>query len=128
MPKLLYKEDTKKTNAIITSLQSAGININNGDFCNAICSAKSLDFFDNLSKKLVLVTESLQEQFTELRKAAYARVQGGPVIASIDAPDVPIGIKYEYIEYIKRYGPPPAGAFDQTLLFAIRLEFGIKTT
>ncbi len=127
MPKLLVKEDTAKTAAIITSLESAGINLNNGDFCNAICSAKSLEFFDKLSKKLVLVTEALQEQFNELKKAAYARVSGGPVIAAIDAPDIPLGIKYEFVEYIKRYGPPPKGEFDPTLLYGIRLELGIST-
>lgn len=127
MPKLIVKEDAAKTTAIITSLESAGININNGDFCNAICSAKSLEFFDKLSKKLVLVSEALQEQFNELKKAAYARVSGGPVIASIDAPDVPLGVKYEYIEYIKRYGPPAKGEFNPTLLFGIRLELGIPT-
>jgi hypothetical protein len=128
MPKLIYKEDTTKTAAIIASLETAGINVNNGDFCNAICSAKSLEFFDTLSKKLVLVTEALQEQFTELKTAAYARVSDGPVMASIDAPSLPIGVKYEYIEYIKRYGPPPEGVFDPALLYGIRLEFGIKTT
>lgn len=127
MPKLIVKEDTAKTSAILTSLESAGINLNNGDFCNAICSAKSLEFFEKLSKKLVLVTEALSEQFTELKKAAYARISGGPVIAAIDAPDIPLGLKYEFIEYIKRYGPPPNGKFDQTLLNGIRLEFGIKT-
>ena len=127
MPRYIMKDDPIKTAAIIASLESAGINVNGGDFCNAICSAKSLDFFDTLSNKLVLVTESLKSQFEDLKKAAYGRIRNGAVLASIIAPSPPIGVKYEYVEYVKRYGPPTNCIFDQALLFAIRLELGIPT-
>jgi hypothetical protein len=37
-----------------------------------------------------------------------------------------LGIKYEYVEYIKQYGPPPDGIFNEEKLAAIRIELGIS--
>jgi hypothetical protein len=51
----------------------------------------------------------------------------GFLLASIEAPQMTIGVKYEYIEYIKRYGPPPDGKFDETKLQQLRAELGITT-
>jgi hypothetical protein len=94
--------------------------------CDAYCSAKTLSFFDILSDKLVLLAESINDQFEYLKKNIYVPAEGA-VLASIIMKPPPIGVKYEFIEYIKRYGPPTDGIFDQGLLQGLRAELGIVT-
>jgi len=96
------------------------------DMCDAYCSAKTLSFFDILSDKLVLLAESINDQFEYLKKNIYVPAEGA-VLASIIMKPPPIGVKYEFIEYIKRYGPPTDGIFDQGLLQGLRSELGIVT-
>ncbi len=99
-----------------------GAIVSGSDLYPALYSAKSVEFFSTLSDKLVGMTESLKRQFEALRLEALGRQAQGPVLASIDAPKMTLGVKYEYIEYINRYGPPADGKFDAALLAAIRQE------
>ncbi len=94
------------------------------DMCDAYCAAKSLEFFDTLSEKLVLMTQSLNDQFEDIRKQIYTQGQGA-VLASVVAQPPPIGVKYEYIEYIKEFGPPLDGIFDQQKLITLRIRLGL---
>ena len=94
------------------------------DMCDSYCSAKTLSFFDVLSEKLVLMAESIDAQMEFLRKNVYTHAEGA-VLASIVMKPPPIGVKYEYIEYIKRYGPPTDGVFDQGIIQGLRQELGI---
>jgi hypothetical protein len=52
----------------------------------------------------------------------------GFILASIDTPQMVLGVSYEFVEYIKRHGPPVNGKFDQAKLADIRAELGITQT
>ncbi len=88
----------------------------------------SIQFFETLSDKLVCMVTSLQKQFEECHAAAQPTYAEGAVLVSIDVPSQTIGVKLEYIEYIKRYGPPPDGIFCQEKLHCLRVELGIDNT
>lgn len=96
--------------------------VSGSDLYPALYSAKSVQFFSTLSDKLVSMTESLKAQFNALRIEALGRSAEGAIFASITAPKLTLGVKYEYIEYINRYGPPADGKFDAGLLATIRQE------
>ncbi len=84
-------------------------------------------FFDNLATKLMDMSISIQKQMEELKKKQCAQPQAGFVFASITAPKMILGVAYEYVEYITRYGPPPKGKFDPVKLEQIRIELGIQS-
>ena len=87
----------------------------------------SVNFLEKLSNKLMDMTKSLQEQFAELvRPPPSTGADGGVYIAKIDTPVMVIGVKYEYVLYIQRYGPPSDGIFDETILSELRTELGIS--
>ena len=86
-----------------------------------------MDFFETLSDKLVCMVISLQKQFDECHAAAATQNEGGFVLVEIDVPKQSLGIKYEYIEYIKRYGPPCDGIFCEEKLKCLRTELGIES-
>ena len=112
MPKFINKNIATLNGSVVSG----------SDLYPALYSAKSVQFFSTLSDKLVVMTESLKAQFEALRLEALGRSAQGPVLASIDAPKMTLGVKYEYIEYINRYGPPADGKFDAALLAVIRQE------
>jgi hypothetical protein len=128
MPRLFAKKDTSIAQKVLSNIVASGIDIQNGDLCSAYYSAKSIPFFDTLAGKLLVMVQSLKEQFQELKTIAYKNVASGPFLASIEVTPPPIGVKYEYIEYINRYGPPADGIFDPVILNSLRIELGITTT
>ncbi len=85
----------------------------------------SMNFFETLSDKLVCMVTSLKEQFDECHAAAVPQYEAGVVLVEIDVPKQSLGIKMEYIEYIKRYGPPTDGKFCEEKLKCLRIEMGI---
>jgi hypothetical protein len=91
---------------------------------NELCYTKSMDFLDTLSKKLKELTDALKVQFDDLKKRVTVKAQG-PVLASVVAKTIPIGVKQEYVLYIKEYGPPVNGKFDENLLQGLRQRLGI---
>ncbi len=94
------------------------------------CSDNSIDrnsalFFSNLATKLLEMSKAIEVRMDELSNRACSQETKGVVMASIETPQMVIGVRYEFIEYIKRYGPPYNGKFDQDKLAAIRIELGI---
>lgn len=86
----------------------------------------SLEFFEVLSYKLAFMVTSLQKQFDECHEAAQPKyAEDGYVIVETEIPSQMVGVKLEYVEYIRRYGPPTNGIFDQSKLAMIRSELGI---
>ncbi len=110
---------------LITSIDKANYSMTSGSVANDTQNQTSIEFFATLSDKLVLMAESLKEQFDDLRKQVNAEFAKGAVLASIVAPKMSLGVKQEYIEYIKRFGPPPDGVFDEAILILLRAELGI---
>lgn len=92
---------------------------------NINCSS-AINFLDILSLKLLEMTKSLQEQFEECKHVPTTQASGF-VLASVDVPKMVVGVKYEYIVYIQRYGPPTNGAFDESILTHLRTELGITS-
>ncbi len=68
------------------------------------------------------MTDALKLQFENLRLEALARSAEGPIMASITAPSLNLGIKFEFVQYINMYGPPPDGKFDPVILEQIRQD------
>jgi hypothetical protein len=95
---------------------------NNTESCQS-----SISFFSKLSEKMLDMVNTLKKQFQECKDNAQPTQVKGFFLASIETPKMVIGVKMEYIEYIKRYGPPSNGQFDETLLVKLRTELGIVT-
>jgi hypothetical protein len=96
--------------------------INNTDSCQS-----SISFFSKLSEKMLDMVNTLKKQFEECKENARPIQAKGFFLASVETPQMVIGVKIEYLEYIKRYGPPSNGLFDETLLQRLRTELGIAT-
>ncbi len=104
--------------------QSSGNSSGGGRDC---CCPSTTRFFQNITDKLLKMTKSLKTQFEELKKQACNVTKArGAILAEVDAPVMTIGVKMEYIEYIRRFGPPDNGVFDPCKLEELRCELGIE--
>ena len=95
---------------------------NNTESCQS-----SISFFSKLSEKMLNMVTTLKKQFEECKANSKPSQAKGFFLASIDTPQMTLGVKQEYIEYIKRYGPPSDGIFDEVILARLRTELGIIT-
>lgn len=101
-----------------------------GNYCcdNSIDRTSAM-FFSNLATKLIDMVQAFEAQIEKIKEANnQVSDSKGILLAAIDMPVMTIGVKYEYVEYIKRYGPPTNGNFDETLLQQLRDELGISNT
>jgi hypothetical protein len=101
-----------------------------GDPC---CRDNSVDrnsaiFFNNLANKLLEMSKAIDARMAALANKVCEPTSKGFLLASIETPAMVLGVKYEYVEYIKRHGPPVKGKFDEAKLEAIRIELGISKT
>ena len=80
------------------------------------------NFLNALVNKLHSMAIALKDQFTSLENIATHSCSRGVVFAEIDAPPIILKVKYEYILYIQRYGPPLDGVFNETYLAELRKE------
>lgn len=104
-------------------------NANAGACCAPEACQSSLLFFNTLSEKMLNMVTTLKEQFAECAANANASATAkGFFLVKIEAPSGILGVRQEYIAYINRYGPPPNGVFDETLLQQLRTELGIVAT
>lgn len=94
----------------------------NNDSCQS-----SISFFATLSEKMLAMVNTIKQQFEEIKENCKPKEVRGFFLASIEAPKQFIGVKVEYLEYIKRYGPPKDGIFEETLLQQLRVELGVDT-
>jgi hypothetical protein len=92
---------------------------------NAVVCRDTTRFFDKLATKLKDMAEAVNKRIEEIKESAKCQKAEGFILASIDVPQMTLDIKYEYVEYIKRYGPPENGIFDETKLAALRVELGL---
>ena len=109
----------------------------NGGICQPLpqqsgnCSSFSRDssnFFSSLATKLLEMATAVNKRINDIKQnCGSGSRQSGFMLASIEAPVMTVGVKYEYIEYIKRFGPPTEGKFDETKLKQLRTELGIDT-
>lgn len=114
--------------SVLTSLLNSGLStdpnfsntITQNNNSNNCCCPSTTNFLETLTNKLYDMAVSLKQQFEELKAIRGSSAQGA-VIASIDA-TCAIKIKQEYILYIRRYGPPVNGVFDEDLLTILRSE------
>ena len=98
------------------------------DGCDTTIDRNSAVFFNNLATKLLAMSKAIQTKMDDLaNKVCSPNEYGGFVLVSIDTPQMLLGVKYEYIEYIKRYGPPIKGQFNENLLDKLRKELNIST-
>ncbi len=100
---------------------------------NIGCSPNNLNnckdttrFFSNLADKLKKMAISINERIIKANENSCKVVPGGIEFASVTLPEMKIGVKQEYIEYIIRFGPPENGIFNPEKLELIRNELGIQ--
>lgn len=84
-------------------------------------------FFNTLASKLLEMSQAVEAKIDEIKKNCHqpAAAGRGFVFASIDTPSMVISVPPEFMEYIKRYGPPPKGKFDPIKLEIIRAQLGL---
>ena len=92
---------------------------------NNICSRDTTIFFSKLASKILIMSETINDRINVIKSQVCTTSESGILLASIEAPVMAIAIKYEYIEYIKQYGPPVEGIFDEDKLTNIRKQLGI---
>jgi len=85
-------------------------------------------FFGDLATKLLEMAESVNTRIEKIKAEACKPTERGIILAKIDVQPAPIGVGGEFIEYVKRYGPPTNGIFDPVLLQQLRTELGFSTT
>jgi hypothetical protein len=96
------------------------------DCCREVYCKDNTKFYMFLAQKLLEMTESVNNRIKDIEKNCNRNSgEHGVLLVSIDAPAMVVNVKYEYIEYIKRYGPPPQGKFDEHKLHCLREELGI---
>jgi hypothetical protein len=85
-------------------------------------------FLNSLADKLLSMSEKIDGKIKELETKQCAPLvqEPGFHLASVETPVMMIGIRYEYIEYIKRYGPPINGKFNQKIIDELRIELHIE--
>lgn len=86
------------------------------------CNSK---FFSSLANKLLEMATAINKRIDDIKKNCSKTTERGFLLASIETPVMQLGVKYEYLEYIKRFGPPVDGKFDEAKLEQLRIEFGI---
>ena len=101
-----------------------------GDGC---CKDNSVDrnsaiFFNTLANKLLEMSRAIDARMAELSNKVCEPASKGFLLASIETPQMVLGVSIEYVEYVKRHGPPVNGKFDQAKLADIRAELGITQT
>lgn len=98
----------------------------NSRVCSTSCpSAKK--FLYNLADKLTTMTKSIDAQIKKIIhdcETGKEKAQGA-VLTDIDTPKYTIVVKEEYLIYIRRYGPPENGIFNEDYLNIIRRELNI---
>ena len=110
---------------IITAADIAAMAASGSTSGNCCTGESSVVFFAKMSDKLLDMVKSLQEQFEELKKCQNSTLAKGAMLAEIETPHMVLGVGREYLEYVKRHGPPCGGVFDKNLLNIIRAQLGI---
>lgn len=108
------------SNAGLTNPYSLTPSVSSSDAGNCCCPS-STKFLETLTDKLVEMTNSLKTQFAELVKPPAAGESRGFYLATVPA-SAKVDTRYEYLFYIRRYGPPTNGIFDPIYLDLIRAE------
>jgi hypothetical protein len=106
-----------------------------GGSANGCCVDNTLDrnsalFFNNMATKLLEMSIAIEARFDDIRKRCGAAVSSGPTFffASIETPTMVVSVPIEYTEYIKRFGPPHKGRFDEDKLKFVCFSLGIPFT
>lgn len=90
------------------------------------CCPSSTKFLETLTDKLIDMAAALQKRITELESRPPPGTTRGVIFA-----DISVGshasVKYEYVIYIQRYGPPINGIFDPIYLDLLRAELAAST-
>lgn len=105
------------------SLLNCGPCNSSADYCK-----DTTRFFSNLADKLKKMAIAINDRIDNLKNQACQTIPGAIVFASVEIPSMKLGVKYEYVEYITRYGPPDDGIFDPLKLEQLRKELNISAT
>ena len=118
MPSYLLRGNCKKYSSGGTSSSCS-----NGMMCK-----DTVNFYGSLASKLLTMAESIHTRIENIKKNCGGKPAKGYLIAEIEIPKMVLGVAVEYLEYIKRYGPPDNGIFDPIKLDLLRTQLGITAT
>ena len=89
--------------------------------CEVTCPSAT-KFLANLADKLETMTTSIKRQIEYIKQNCAGTTARGAILVEIDVPKMTIVVQQEYLIYIKRYGPPDNGIFNEDYLNIIRAE------
>ena len=93
-----------------------------------VCKDTTLSFYGTLATKLLDMAESIHTRIENLKKSWNIKPSSGVIMAEIEVAKMVIGVKAEYLEYVRRYGPPVDGIFEPAKLALIRDQLNISNT
>jgi hypothetical protein len=109
------------TGAGLTNPYTLPTSASAGTDAGGCCCPSSTKFLETLTNKLIEMTTSLKEQFSELVKPPSADAPRGVFFATVPL-SASVNTRQEYFIYVNRYGPPVNGIFDPIYLDLIRAE------
>lgn len=86
----------------------------------------SVNFFSQMSEKLTAMVSTVKTQFDDYRAQIDKFTTPKGIVSKVDTPGLVLGVGQEYLEYIKRFGPPPNGVWDPAKIAQLRIELGIQ--
>ena len=93
-----------------------------------VCKDTITSFYGTLATKLLTMAESINTKIEYLKNNSGIIQSRGIVMAEIQVSKMVLGVKAEYLEYIRRYGPPVDGIFEPNRLDLIRSQLGISNS
>lgn len=103
----------------------SGNNYNNNCGSETSYCRDTSSFFSKLATKLMDMAVTINKRIEKIQSEVKCSSGGGVLLASIEAPVMMLAIKVEYMEYVRRYGPPDGGKFDQEKINIIKNDLGI---
>lgn len=119
-----FQYKTGETVDIINTKLDTSTTIVGGTNSNCCCPSTT-KFFETLVNKLEEMTLALKAKFTQLESKPQESQKKVFVIAEAPLTAPLVSIHMEYLTYVKKYGPPQDGIFDETLLAGLRKELGL---
>jgi hypothetical protein len=102
-------------------------NVSNQSQCCDGMDGNAAIFFNNLATKLLEMSTALEKKIEDLmNKTCLPPTYNSFYLVEIDTPSLALGVRQEYLEYVKRYGPPCDGIFEEDKLNILRKELNIE--
>lgn len=93
--------------------------------CDNLTNSNMVIFLNDLTTKILNMSIAIDKRMNDLQNKVCSIEKSGFILASIETPKMAISVGLEYIEYVRRYGPPINGQFNTDKLRILRAELGV---